>query len=500
VETAFVLPSLSAALWFVLEYGDLRRWLVPRIRHLLLISAVLFFLSMLGDGSRHWVWTGFTVEALVYPQRSALGQFWFVCGLAISCLSLLAFVWLFFRSPLQRSAVGLCILGQVTVRLAYFIQHSHRSPSPFLDLTVIGLAFTHLTYFLALFPLRLFDLIPIARDTLVEQMREGMLVLGPERQVVDLNPAARRMLGVEALRVRGREAFAALPALQVLQETINSGHPGEVELALFEGDLARSHASSVSVLEDRRGRQIGHLILLYDITEQKRAQREMVEQQRALATLRERDLLARELHDGLGQLLGYVKLQAEALRGMLQRGQQAKADACLAQLAAVAQDAHADVREYIMSARTGLPPEAGLLSMLETYVERFSEASGIRTGLDVAPGLSDEAFEPMIAAQLLRIVQEALTNIRKHAGAVQAQVRLSLQGDWAEVSVEDKGAGFDSASLDVSGARRFGLRFMKERAEEVGGELRISSSPGRGTCITIRVPLLRRACESTAGR
>ena len=245
------------------------------------------------------------------------------------------------------------------------------------------------------------------------------------------------------------------------------------------------------MLKGRGERLSGHLILLYETTDQKRAHRQIVEQQRALATLRERDRLARELHDGLGQLLGYVKLQAEALRGMLQRGQQSNADTCLAQLAAVAQDAHADVREYIMSARTGLAPDAGFFAALETYIQRFSEHSGVRTSLDIQPGLLDEAFEPMVAAQLLRIVQEALTNVRKHARAGKAAVGLRLRDGCAEVSIEDDGAGFDSGALDSSGGRRFGLRFMKERAEEVGGSFLVSSSPGGGSRITICVPLLK---------
>jgi signal transduction histidine kinase len=375
------------------------------------------------------------------------------------------------------------LAGQLACRLAYLFQETYGTPDPRLNLKIVGLALTSSTYALALFRFRMFNLIPIARDTLVEQMPEGVLVLDTGRRIVDLNPAAERILHVSAARARGMDAFAAL--------AMSASAGPDSEITMGAGDAARSYGVHLSPLTSRSKLPIGQLVLLRDITEPKRAQGQLVEQQRALATLRERDRVARELHDSLGQLLGYVKMQATAVRGLLQRGQQAQADACLAQLASVAQDAHADVREYIVGARTGLSANDGFLAALETYRLRFGEASGIRVNLDVQPGLTAQSLDPMVEAQLLRIIQEALTNVRKHARAHSVEIHLGAREGWAEAVVQDDGAGFDPALLEAAAGQRFGLRLMKERADEVGGGVRISSAPGSGTRVTISVPLRR---------
>jgi signal transduction histidine kinase len=231
------------------------------------------------------------------------------------------------------------------------------------------------------------------------------------------------------------------------------------------------------------------VIVLHDITEVKQARERFMQQQRALATLQERERVARELHDSLGQVLGYVKMQAQAARELLAQNQSAEADTYLAQLVAVAQDAHADVREYILGVRTDISVEAGFILALTQYLQRFGENYGITVELSAPPELSDGALEPMVEAQLLRIIQEALTNVRKHARAHRVHIGLSVYDSRAEVVVQDDGAGFDSALLETAEGQKFGLRFMRERAAEVGGSVQIHSAPGEGTQLIICVPL-----------
>jgi signal transduction histidine kinase len=481
--------SLSAALWLALAYAVLRRFLVRRTFIFLAALALIDILLSVSNGVHHWIWTGFFMEQGVRPLRGPLGQFFVAYGSALAALSLLVFVWLFVRSPLHRLAVGFCILGQVGARFGYLLQEWHPVSGPHVDFKMVGLACMHTMYALALFRFKMFNLIPIARGTLVEQMREGMLVLDPRQRIVDLNPAAERILNVPVERARGFDAFAVLPFLHTLRERLVSAESVDMEGSTGTGEAARFYVAHVSALTDWRGQPLGHLVLLRETTEEKHAQQQAVAQERALATLRERDRVARELHDGLGQLLGFVKFQAEAARGLLRRGQHDHADRCLAQLAAVAQDAHGDVREYIVGARAGMDAGAGLAAALETYVRRFNDSFGIATTLEVAPELARQAFDPMVEAQLLRIIQESLTNVRKHARARRAAISLSFRDGRAEATVRDDGAGFDPAQLDANAGKSFGLRIMKERAEEVGGEIRVVSAPGEGCQITISVPL-----------
>jgi signal transduction histidine kinase len=249
---------------------------------------------------------------------------------------------------------------------------------------------------------------------------------------------------------------------------------------------ARTYAPALSPLQDFRGLLIGHLLLLTDVTEQRRAQAQILEQQSSMATLYEREQLARELHDGLGQVLGYIKMQAQAARSLLAQERQAEADRCLVQLASVAQDVHADVREYILQASASSPLELGFSVSLRQYLERFSQNHSIRAELSVSPEMTDEHVEPRVAVQLLRIIQEALANAVKHAHPSQVRVSLAACDGAAQVTIADDGQGFDPGQTRSGG---FGLRFMRERAEAVGGSVEVRSAPGQGTRVTVEVPL-----------
>jgi signal transduction histidine kinase len=330
----------------------------------------------------------------------------------------------------------------------------------------------------------------------IEQMREGMVVLDTGWRALRLNPAAAAILGVPAARARGKTWVELLPSHPDPRECLGSGAtPIEVNLGsdAAAGAGGRHYTLALTPLTDHRAVTLGYLLLLHDVTEQRRAQARIVEQQRALAMLQEREQLARELHDGIGQVLGYVKMQAQAARDRLTRDQVAAADADLAQLVAVAQDAHADVREYILGARTPAAAEPGFLPALQHYLERFSQQYGLRTELIAPPDWSDEVLEPTVEAQLLRIIQEGLTNARKHAKAHGVQVSVQLSTDHAQVTVQDDGVGFDLALLATAEGQKYGLGFMRERAHEVGGSVEIRSSPGAGTQVLVTVPRRKEA-------
>lgn len=211
----------------------------------------------------------------------------------------------------------------------------------------------------------------------------------------------------------------------------------------------------------------------------------------ALAAVAERERIARELHDSLAQVLGYVRLRATSARDALRRGDLAAAEATLEQIAAATDEAYADVREAILGLRSGVGAERGLTAALEEYLERYRLQTGISAVLEAGPGVAEARLAPGAEAQLLRIIQEALANVRKHAAARRAVVRLEVVllsgGPRLRASVSDDGCGFDPAGL--VGAARFGLATMRERAESVGGSCTIESAPGRGTRVTVELPL-----------
>ena len=215
----------------------------------------------------------------------------------------------------------------------------------------------------------------------------------------------------------------------------------------------------------------------------------LYQQVQEAAITEERGRIARELHDNLAQMLFYVNTQAEAALTLVQTGQTARATEQLKQLAQAARDAYADVREGILALRTASESH-GLLEALTTYLSLWAEQSGVRADLLIDP---PGALLPALAAaaqiQLVRIVQEALANVRKHAQARHVQIRISATTSQISVVVEDDGVGFDPSARGSGASPHFGLAMMRERAAAMGGRLEIDSMPGRGTRVIVHLPV-----------
>lgn len=214
--------------------------------------------------------------------------------------------------------------------------------------------------------------------------------------------------------------------------------------------------------------------------------REIEQRDNQLVILEERDRIATEMHDSQGQIMGYLNLQIIRLKQLLAEARTEATLEALGQIEKAIEDATADVREAILGLRTRLSPEVGLVPTLEEYLTKFGEQTGLRTETSVNGDLK-AALTPVREVQLLRIVQEALTNVRKHAQASQVKLRIEAQKEAAVISVEDDGRGFDLAQVSQQRGH-FGLQIMKERAQGIGGDLVINTSPGQGTKVAVKLP------------
>jgi signal transduction histidine kinase len=214
----------------------------------------------------------------------------------------------------------------------------------------------------------------------------------------------------------------------------------------------------------------------------------LYQQARHLAVLEERDRLGRELHDRLAQALGILNLKTSITDELLSGGQITQAQASLLELKEIAGETYTDVREAIFSLRTTALSGLGLLSTLREYLAEYRAHYDVDARL-VVDNESLPEFPADVGIQIIRIIQEALTNVRKHAGASKAWVHFKKDGDRVHISVEDDGWGFDPTQVTGEGRHYFGLQIMRERAESVGGDLELDSRPGKGTRVVIRVPL-----------
>lgn len=207
---------------------------------------------------------------------------------------------------------------------------------------------------------------------------------------------------------------------------------------------------------------------------------------RSLSALTERERIARELHDGLAQALGIIYAQAKAAGEQLPTPTDPTGTALRA-IAGISAQAYEEVRQSIFGLRTMVARRLGLVPALAEYLHEFSEHTGVRVELIVPDRFPRLPLE--VEAQLIRIVQEALTNVWRHARAPRAWVRFAVEDDRVQVMVEDDGIGFDGTRAPSADVRRFGLEAMRERAESIGGRLQIESAPGRGTRVSLTLPL-----------
>jgi len=207
---------------------------------------------------------------------------------------------------------------------------------------------------------------------------------------------------------------------------------------------------------------------------------------RALAVSEERLRIAREMHDGMAQVLAYVNTKAQVVKEYLRQDKPDAASLQLEQLAAAAREVYTDAREGIAALRTQVSPERSFNQTLNDFVSRWQDHSGIQSELDTD---GEVELPPMAELQLLRIIQESLSNVRKHSNANKARVKLQREEEQIEVLVEDDGQGFDLASRSREGFPRFGLAIMRERAESIGASFEIQSAPEQGTRLRVRVPV-----------
>jgi signal transduction histidine kinase len=487
-QAAWQLPAITAITCFVLDYTWPGRWLTRRNLALLSLMPLVYMTLIVTNGVHQLAWHGFTFDGVVIPLRGPVTWLFLAYGYGLGIVNILLFSWLFVRSPPHRLPVAIMLIGQIGSRTIYLLEMA-RVIQADIPLDVVVLAYVDLIYAIALFGFHIFDPVQLAQHMVISQMREGMLVLDPQGRVTGINPAALAILRAPDGNVLGRRFQEVVPEYCQADGELPAAEAEPIEIYQEMGVETRCYSLESSLLKDWRGLEVGQLLLLHDVTGQKQAQARLVRQQRALAMLQEREQLSRELHDSLGQAFAFISTQGQTVRRLLNRGDVSTADEYVGRLVEVAHEANVDIRESILALRVTVA-ERGLFPALTEYLVNYEKNYGIPTELEKPETFVDGVFEPLIEAQLLRIVQEALTNVRKHARANCVRVIFAAEDGCARVTVQDDGQGFDPGVHSNASGDHVGLRVMRERAEEVGGTLFIQSRPGQGTVVGVQVPLL----------
>ncbi|MEM7344870.1 MAG: response regulator [Chloroflexota bacterium] len=328
------------------------------------------------------------------------------------------------------------------------------------------------------------------------------IIIHDQGRILDSNEAVETLLGYspDDLKDKPITQLLAETSYEIITQTLEINSEGLYEIEGLTKDGSKLPLEVRTRVVPFQGRHV-QVVAARDLTE--RHQIEAHKQQ--LATMAERERIGRDLHDDLGQVMGYMSVQAQTVQEYLTQQQSNKAMAALRQLIETANQAHDDVRRYILGVRTDTKPPIDFFEALSRYLEQLRQSYNLDVRTTWPDALRDSPLSAEVETQLLRIIQEALTNVRKHANIDKARILFTLHSDEIQVIISDEGLGFipskrtrQTKNRVVPPTAGFGLDIMRERAESVGGTLKIRSEPGQGAQLVVRMPtVLKDSLDTT---
>lgn len=324
----------------------------------------------------------------------------------------------------------------------------------------------------------LLELTPIARDLVVESMRDLMLVLDNQNRIIDINPAAREKLFGGSTRIVGMNLDRLIEHQDNLLSSLQNNHTNHSEVQLESGANEQVYETHFSPITDSSGNTAGQLLILRDITSRKQAEKAFYEQVQQVAVLEERQRLARELHDSVSQSLFAARTLADLLPRAIDKKPE-KVSEYAFNIQQLIQGTTAEMRLVLLELYPDALTETELGIIIKHLCDAHTGATGIEVEFKAASQILLESAQQIV---FYRITQEALNNIRKHTQATQVKVHLTKSDNIIELLIEDNGVGFDTTQIPTD---HFGLKNMRERANSIDAKFEIRSEIDCGTSIKL---------------
>lgn len=344
-----------------------------------------------------------------------------------------------------------------------------------------------------------------ARMRAVFETAVEAIVMIEENGLIDrFNPAAEHLFGYAEAEVKGRNVSILMPSPyremhdKFIGDYCSSGVKKIIGIGREVVGLRRDGSTfpmDLAVAEMRFSSKRMFTGVIRDISERRRAEEALRQSQAELRLLsahqeklkeEERKRIAQEIHDELGaQLTGIKAYVSVAMDRAVRAGQEP--DPLLAETAELAGNAISTVRKVISDLRPSVLDQLGVWAAIEWYSEQIEERSGLRCECEISASVHDVVLDPDRSTMVFRVVQEALTNVVRHAEATRARLVVEQTLSHIQIRVEDDGKGIDTERL--LNRESWGLLGMYERSRHFGCELRISGTPGAGTTVLLQIPL-----------
>lgn len=344
---------------------------------------------------------------------------------------------------------------------------------------------------------------------ILEKTPNFIAMADADGELLYLNPAGRALMGVEEDNDLSGMSLLGCHTAESRETLTQKAMPSAEHYGVWSGDstLLAHHGAEIPTTQvmiahhDHGGCLNGYSVVEQDMTAWVRAENALRHSQEELQRLSdqlltvqetERQRIAADLHDGLGQSLSLIKLSLEDAARLAGEGAAAEAAEALKRLVPKLKDTLTEVRRISMDLRPSTLDDLGILPTLSWFFREFGEHC--RT-IEVEKNFSviEGDVPPPLKISIFRILQEAVNNIVKHASASRIRVGLKKENDLLRLTVEDNGKGFDPAERRLAQPTPegggLGLLGMKERARLSGGALMVESAPGAGTRINIWWPV-----------
>lgn len=522
-DITFISVVLTPTAWllFALEYTGKQEWINRfRLKYSLFLIPIITLLVIASNPTHNWFWISreMVPEGGIYVINTENGfWFWYVHAV-YSYLCMVSGAFFLTRTLLKWPAEYrwqmIWVLLAISVPFIANILTVFKLVPIRIDLTPFAFTITGMGMALALFRHRLLELVPIARDIVIDNMRDGMLVLDASNRVVDMNPAAYRVLDLpENTSTIGKTIAEVLVRWPHLIERYRDVVEGKDEVSLDDGENRRWYEFTLSPLRDRRNNLVGRVIVARDITQVKETQQvlQMARDKAIEASLAKSHLLAKvshELRTPLGGILGFAELLQSGTFGTLSEQQKRAAgeivqsanylnsmvselldQAQIESNAIVLQKKSFNLAEFIEQATGGLSFLAGNKGLhLESIID---------------PSMPEEirGDDYRLRQVIINLAGNAIKFTKK--GRVTIKVARKDELHW-QIQIIDTGTGIapeaqpfifdpfrqaDNAMTRENRGIGLGLSITRQLVEMMGGQISLESEVGRGSTFTVTLPL-----------